>query len=343
MKSKVRYAWTIIEKGVNIMKKSFITILSVVLAVALFCSCSAAPSPEPFYSEAPAPDGYAEAPAAPAAEAPAEGGGYDTAPEAGMEQGYHGSAEHYIPIEDNNPKPTDTDSLVTFSLKVDTASYNNVQRYIEGGSLPPQDAVKVEEMVNYFNYESPVEYDGHPLGIYTEIGKNPLDPSKYMAFIRVKAAEADKSQLPPSSLTFLIDTSGSMDTYDKLPLLKEAFGLLTENLGPDDVVSIVTYAGNSAVILDGARGDESGRILDSIYNLSAGGSTAGEQGIQAAYRIAEKNFIPGGNNRVILATDGDFNVGVSSIEGLSQLISGKRDSGIYLSTLGFGTETCRTA
>ncbi len=336
------------------MKKIFITIVSMVIVAVLFCSCAAqGPMEAPAAAEKPAAEEPAmEAPAAeewvaeePASDelapsidqapvpAPAAGATYD-----GYESGgAFGDTESYIPIEDNNPKPTDTDSLVTFSLKVDTASYTNVQRYLEGGSLPPADAVKVEEMINYFNYESQVSYDGHPLGVYTEIGQSPFDPDKYMAFIRVKAAEVDKSELPPSSLTFLIDTSGSMDTYDKLPLLKEAFSLLTENLDRQDRVSIVTYAGSSAVVLDGARGDDGNTILTSIYNLRAGGSTAGAQGIQTAYQIAERNFIPGGNNRVILATDGDFNVGVSSIDGLSQLIGEKRDSGIYLSVLGFGT------
>lgn len=231
--------------------------------------------------------------------------------------------------------------MLTFSLKVDTASYTNVQRYIESGSLPPRDAVRTEELINYFSYDKNVPITDGPFGIYTEIGPSPFDSSKQMAFIRVKSKDVDRGSLPPSNLTFLIDTSGSMDSYDKLPLLKEAFTLLVETLDKNDRVSIVTYAGSSAVVLDSATGAEKSDIIRAINRLEAGGSTAGADGIRTAYELAEKNFMRGGNNRVILATDGDFNVGISKISELEKFISKKRDSGVYLSVLGFGTGNTR--
>ncbi|MGI6152807.1 MAG: vWA domain-containing protein [Christensenellaceae bacterium] len=318
----------------KMMKRLIAVTMAIVMGV-LLASCAArsevpmesyAASEEAIFSTAPE-DSYDAAPAEDYAAVPGdyynESGGY--------------TGESYIPIDENSEKPVEQDSVITFSLKVDTASYTNVERYLQSGSLPPEDAVKTEEMINYFNYDSNVEIGEHPFGIYTEIGKNPFDESKHMAFVRVKAQDVDKSELPASNLVFLIDTSGSMDSYDKLPLLKEAFTLLTETLDADDRVSIVTYAGSSAVVLDSAKGSDKYRILASIYNLEAGGSTAGAQGIHTAYQLAEKNFIPGGNNRIVLATDGDFNVGLSGVEELEQFISTKRDNGIYLSALGFGT------
>ena len=251
------------------------------------------------------------------------------------------SFESYIPIEENTEKPTDKDSLVTFSLKVDTASYSNVARYIDSGQLPPADAVRVEELVNYFSYNTPEEFGEHPLSLYTEVAQNPFDPQKYTAFIRVKSRNIDRSELPASNLVFLIDSSGSMDSYDKLPLLQKAFSLLAETLDERDRVSIVTYAGSSEVILSGARGDETEKITEAINSLWAGGSTAGAEGISTAYELAEEYYLEDGNNRVILATDGDFNVGLSSVEELADFIGEKRQSGVYLSTLGFGTDNLK--
>ena len=251
------------------------------------------------------------------------------------------SDEEYLVINENRMVDTAENSMLTFSLKVDTASYRNVVRYIEGGSLPPLDAVKMEEMINYFSYEQVLATNNTPFSIYTEIGPSPFAAERKLAFVRVKSKDVDLEELPPSNLTFLIDVSGSMDSYDKLPLLKSAFGLLVETLGPRDTVSIVTYAGKSAIALDSARGSDKKKIMDVINGLKAGGSTAGEQGIQNAYRLAEKNFINGGNNRVILATDGDFNVGLSSVEALEQMISQKRDTGVYLSVLGVGTDNIK--
>jgi len=247
------------------------------------------------------------------------------------------STESYLDIEENTERNTAEDSMLTFSLKVDTASYSNVARYIESGSLPPADAVKIEELINYFSYDGKQQYTGGPFSLSAEVSRSPFDAGKKIAMIRVKTEEIDTGELPPSNLTFLIDTSGSMDSYDKLPLLKEAFALLVETLDEDDRVSIVTYAGSSAVVLDSAGGAEKWKILTAINQLEASGSTAGAEGIQTAYKLSAKNFIENGNNRIILATDGDFNVGISSTDELEKLISAKRDSGMYLSILGFGT------
>lgn len=254
---------------------------------------------------------------------------------------YAPGTESYLAIRENAEKYTGEDSLVTFSLKVDTASYTNVQRFIENGERPPADAVRIEEMINFFNYDAEPTYRDGPFSIYTEIGQSPLDASKYMAFVRVKTDDIDKDELPSSNLTFLIDTSGSMYSYDKLPLLQQAFAMLVETLDADDVVSIVTYAGSSRVVLDSVSGADKDRILRAIDGLQASGSTAGADGIKTAYKLAEKNYMPGGNNRVILATDGDFNVGISNTSALSDFISDKRDSGVYLSVLGFGTGNIR--
>lgn len=251
------------------------------------------------------------------------------------------AGESYLPIDETGETLVENQPLTTFSLKVDTAAYSNIERYLQSGNLPPKDAVRIEEMVNYFSYEQPMEFGAHPFSTYAEVGPSPLNQDKYIAFVRVKARDIDQRQLPSSNLTFLIDTSGSMNSHDKLPLLKEAFSLLTETLDEDDCVSIVTYAGNSAVVLDGVRGDDSKRINRAIQNLEAGGSTAGADGILTAYALAEKNFIKNGNNRIILATDGDFNVGVSNVDDLAELVSEKRGNDVYLSILGFGTGNLR--
>ena len=255
---------------------------------------------------------------------------------------YDPNDESYLVIDENLAKSTDSESTLTFSLKVDTAAYTNVARYIESGNLPPRDAVRTEELINYFSYDSSMKFTGeHPFALYAEVGPSPFNADRYMAFIRVKTEDIDRSELPPSNLTFLIDTSGSMNSYDKLPLLKEAFSLLVDTLTEDDRVSIVTYAGSSDVILDGVSGEDKQKILSAINNLEAGGSTAGADGINTAYALAEKNLLKNGNNRVILATDGDFNVGVSSTDELAELVGEKRGNGVYMSILGFGTGNIR--
>ena len=245
--------------------------------------------------------------------------------------------EKYIEIIENKVVPVSSQSMFTFSLKVDTASYNNVQRYIESGYRPPADAVKIEEMINYFSYDDAPQFnEGEPFAISAEIGQSPFGANRYLAYVRVKARDIDPAQLPPCNFTFLIDSSGSMSSYDKLPLLKTSFGLLVDSLTANDMVSIVTYAGSSRIVLDSVSGADKDRIMNAINSLEAGGSTAGGEGIKTAYQLAEKNYRPNGNNRIIMATDGDFNVGVSSPSELERLISQKRESGIYLSILGYG-------
>lgn len=276
----------------------------------------------------------------PAAMAPDSGHYSDS--ELAEHSGYEiATDEEYLEITENKDISTADSSMLTFSLKVDTASYNNIVRYIESGNLPPTDAVRIEEMINYFNYDEVLRQNETPFSIYTEIGPSPLNANKNIAFVRVKSKDIDKEELPQSNLTFLIDSSGSMNSPDKLPLLKSAFSLLVETLTEDDTVSIVTYAGSASVIIDSVRGDQKEKIINAIYSLDAGGSTGGAEGILTAYKLAEKNFVEGGNNRVILATDGDFNVGVSSVGELEKLISKKRSSGVYLSVLGFGTENLK--
>ena len=251
------------------------------------------------------------------------------------------SDEQYLVINENRMVNASENSMLTFSLKVDTASYRNVVRYIESGNRPPADAVRIEEMINYFNFDQQLEPNDTPFSIYTELGPSPFSADRNLAFVRVKSKDISREELPPSNLTFLIDVSGSMAPFDRLPLLKSAFGLLVETLRPQDTVSIVTYAGTSQQLLDSARGNDKRRIMEVINSLHASGGTAGGAGIQTAYSLAEKNFVPGGNNRVILATDGDFNVGISSISELEQFISQKRDTGVYLSVLGVGTDNLR--
>jgi len=263
------------------------------------------------------------------------GNGWGSAP-TGVPQGN----EQYLDIRPNAFQLAEDVGALTFSLKVDTAAYSNVARYLRAGQLPPPDAVRSEELINYFSYDAVLaESREHPFAIYTEIGPSPFDAGRNMAFIRVRSRDIDRASLPASNLIFLIDTSGSMNSHDKLPLLQQALTLLVENLGEDDTVGIVTYAGSSKVALRPTS--DRGSILDAIEGLTAGGSTAGANGIQTAYELAEGSYLAGGNNRIILATDGDFNVGPSSTNALSELVREKKESGIYLSILGFGTGNIR--
>ncbi|MCL2486467.1 MAG: VWA domain-containing protein [Oscillospiraceae bacterium] len=250
-------------------------------------------------------------------------------------------SESYLEIDQNREIDTADETTITFSMKVDTAAYTNITRFINDHQLPPADAVRTEELINYFNYDEKLEFEGQPFAIQAEIGPSPLSEEKHMAFIRVKTEEIAREDMPPSNLTFLIDTSGSMNSYDKLPLLQSSLCLLVETLEARDTVSIVTYAGSSEVLLDSVPGNDTRTIMDAINSLSAGGRTAGAKGIVTAYDLAEKNYLDGGNNRVILASDGDFNVGISSLDELKQLIKEKRESGVYLSVLGFGTGNLR--
>ncbi len=334
------------------MKKT----IAIVMILALIFTVACAPARAPAAPAAPAPAAEPAAPAreeeagAPAAPAPAPAAPAPApaAPAPAMDGDWYGSEEYrsrdsetYQEIEENRTMDARTNPLTTISLKVDTAAYTNVARYIRSGSMPPPDAVRTEELINYFSYDEPLSFGRDPFAIYTEIGPSPFDSGKYMALVRVKSRDIDKSALPPSNLTFLIDTSGSMAEYDKLPLLQEAFDMLADTLGERDRVSIVTYAGSSEIALHSVSGADKAAMRRAIYSLTAGGSTAGANGIMTAYELAESNFLEGGNNRVILATDGDFNVGLSDVDSLNELISRKRDSGVYLSVLGFGTGNLR--
>lgn len=247
--------------------------------------------------------------------------------------------EEYSAITENGFTQVSLQPLSTFSADVDTASYSNVRRMLKQGERPediPEGAVRIEEMLNYFHYDYESPEDGEVFGISIDGADCPWNEEHGLLRIGIRTQDIDFSQSPKSNLVFLLDVSGSMDEPNKLPLLKQAFAMLTENLGEKDRVSIVTYAGTEAVVLDGARGNEKGVILEAINFLEAGGGTNGSAGIETAYALAEERFIPGGNNRVILATDGDLNIGVTSESELKNLVETKRKSGIYLSVLGFG-------
>lgn len=244
--------------------------------------------------------------------------------------------EEYKGYTEAGFKDTKSEPLSTFSADVDTASYTNVRRLIENDNIVPEDAVRIEEFINYFDYDYPQPEDGSAFGRYVEIADCPWNQDHKLMMVGIQGKELEQQETPPSNLVFLIDSSGSMSSYDKLPLVQSAFSMLAEQLDKNDRISIVTYAGSSAVLLDGEKGSNTDEILEQLYSITASGSTNGEGGINTAYELAEKHFIKGGNNRVILATDGDLNVGASSEEELTRLIETKRDNGIYLSVLGFG-------
>ncbi|ATL46118.1 hypothetical protein COR50_02460 [Chitinophaga caeni] len=244
--------------------------------------------------------------------------------------------EEYASRTENDFHRVKNAALSTFSIDVDRASYSNVRRYLNDGQLPPKNAVKIEELINYFDYNYPQPEAGNPAGISAELGNCPWNKEHFLARIAVQAEKIPTTSLPSSNLVFLIDVSGSMWSENKLPLVKKAFRVLVDQLRPQDRVAIVTYAGNAGLVLESTPGSQKSKILNAIDELQAGGSTAGGAGIQLAYKIAQLNLIAPGNNRVILATDGDFNVGISNPGSLQDLISKEKEKGIYLSVLGFG-------
>jgi Ca-activated chloride channel family protein len=246
------------------------------------------------------------------------------------------NTEEYKHLDENAVKSTAQSPVSTFSIDVDTASYSNVRRFIMSGSLPPEDAVRTEELVNYFSYNYPQPKNDEPFAIITEVGPCPWNSKHKLAMIGLQGKNIHTEQLPPSNLVFLLDVSGSMNEPNKLPLVKSAMKLLVNNLTEKDRISMVVYAGAAGVVLQPTSGDNKEKILSAIEELSAGGSTAGGEGIELAYKLAKESFIKEGNNRVILATDGDFNVGLSSEDELVKLIEEKRKDNIYLSVLGFG-------
>ena len=245
--------------------------------------------------------------------------------------------EEYGTVKENTFNSVSSQPLSTFAIDVDAASYSNTRRMLQDGILPPKDAVRIEEFINYFTYNYPKPKEKEPFSINTEFAVCPWNKEHALLQIGIKGKEVDSVDAVPSHLVFLIDVSGSMSSEDKLPLLKRAFKLLIKQLREQDKLSIVVYAGSSGMILENVSGDEKEKMNEALDVLSAGGSTAGGEGINLAYAIAEKHFLKKGNNRVILATDGDFNVGVSSEDELKKLIEEKRDKGIYLSVLGFGS------
>ena len=246
------------------------------------------------------------------------------------------NTEAYDRIEDNSFRRVADAPLSTFSIDVDTASYANVRRFLNQGTLPPADAVRVEELINYFHFDYRDSTEGAPFGITTEVAACPWDPKHRLALIGLQAKRLPAGKTPPRNLVFLLDVSGSMMPVNKLPLVKTAMKMLAETLTREDRVAIVVYAGASGLALPATPGDRVGEIQDAIGSLMPGGSTNGAEGIQLAYRIASENFVRGGINRVILATDGDFNVGVTSQGELLRLIGEKRASGVFLSVLGVG-------
>ncbi len=252
-----------------------------------------------------------------------------------MPQNNH-NTEAYDAIEDNPFRETKGNELSTFSIDVDTASYANVRRFLQGEQLPPAGAVRIEELVNYFRYTYPQPTNGQPFSVNVEVNKAPWAPQHELVRIALKGQEIPKGDRGPANLVFLIDVSGSMQPENKLPLLKRSLKALVQNLAPEDRVAIVVYAGSSGLVLPSTPGKDKTRILEALDNLEAGGSTNGAQGITLAYQTARENFLKGGNNRVILCTDGDFNVGVTNQSDLTDLIERERASGVFLSVLGFG-------
>ncbi|MEM8909726.1 MAG: von Willebrand factor type A domain-containing protein, partial [Bacteroidota bacterium] len=244
---------------------------------------------------------------------------------------------NFARIEENQDQLTFDQPLSTFSIDVDQAAYSIVRNAIHQEGIVPIDAVRIEELINYFNYDYPQPEKEHPFSIYTELAECPWNAKRQLLHIGLKGREIVEEELPPSHLVFLLDVSGSMDSPQKLPLLKKAFLLLIESLRPEDKVSIVVYAGAAGLVLPPTTGDEKATIRHAIEHLTAGGSTAGGEGIQLAYQLAKDHFLPEGNNRVILATDGDFNVGISSDGALSRLIEQKREEQIFLTVIGLGT------
>ena len=246
------------------------------------------------------------------------------------------SGERYAEIEENPFLETARAPLSTFSIDVDTASYANVRRFLNDGQLPPKDAVRIEELVNYFEYDYPQPAGDLPFSVNTEVAAAPWNPRHKIVQIGLQGKNVPLDNVPPSNLVFLIDVSGSMADANKLPLLKDSMRILVNQLTPRDRVAMIVYAGATGLALPSTSAANKGEIFNAIGGLAAGGSTNGEGGIRRAYQVAAENFIQNGNNRVILATDGDFNVGLSGDDELVRMIEQKRKTGIYLSVLGFG-------
>ncbi|MDT5295036.1 MAG: Ca-activated chloride channel [Acidobacteriota bacterium] len=247
-----------------------------------------------------------------------------------------GGGESYAKIDENPFLEAARAPLSTFSIDVDTASYSNTRRFLNDGQMPPKDAVRIEELVNYFTYDYPQPTGAAPFSVTAEVADCPWNAQHRLVHVGLQGKKIATEDLPPANLVFLIDVSGSMEEPRKLPLVKSSLRTLAEQLSGRDRVAIVVYAGNSGLVLPSTPGDQKGEIISALDRLEAGGSTNGGSGIQLAYRVAQDNFIRGGTNRVILATDGDFNVGMTGDDELVRLIEEKRRGGVFLSVLGFG-------
>ena len=246
--------------------------------------------------------------------------------------------EQYANLPDNPVHRVAETPVSAFSVDVDTGSYANVRRFLNQGRLPPEGAVRLEEMVNYFPYNYALPTDGSPFGVTTEVATTPWNPRTKLLRIGIKASDKPVAELAPANLVFLVDVSGSMDRREGLPLVKSTLKLLVDQLRDQDRVSLVVYAGESRVVLKPTSGSEKAKIRNAIDQLTAGGSTAGASGIELAYQMARKGFIANGINRILLATDGDFNVGISDFDSLKQMAVAQRKSGVSLTTLGFGVD-----
>jgi Ca-activated chloride channel family protein len=246
------------------------------------------------------------------------------------------NTENYAAVDESPFLAVRGNPLSTFSIDVDRASYSNVRRFLRAGQAPPKDAVRIEELLNYFPYAYPEPRGEHPFSVVAEVGPCPWNAGHRLVHVGLQGRHVDTRELPASNLVFLVDVSGSMMSPNKLPLVKDALRMLVDQLRPQDRVSLVVYAGNAGLVLDATPGDRKNEIREAIDRLEAGGSTAGGAGIRLAYEVARRNFRRGGNNRVVLATDGDFNVGASSDAEMFRLIEEKRAEGTFLTVLGFG-------
>jgi Ca-activated chloride channel family protein len=251
--------------------------------------------------------------------------------------------EAYARIDDNPFQRVEARPLSTFSIDVDTASYSNTRRFLREGTRPPKDAVRIEELVNYFRYAYPVPQGDAPIAMVTEVGPSPWNPTYKLVRVGMQTKPIAAANVPPRNLTFLLDVSGSMEEPNKLPLLQQAMGLLVDNLRPQDSIAMVVYAGASGIALPPTRGSDKATIRAALASLRSGGSTNGEAGIKLAYSLAQRHFIGGGINRVILCTDGDFNVGAASEGDLTRMIEHQRTKGVFLTVLGFGMGNLKDA
>jgi Ca-activated chloride channel family protein len=258
------------------------------------------------------------------------------APSMMMESDVDFNTEEYSTIQENEFRKALDKPLSTFSIDVDAASYSNMRRFINNGQLPPKDAVRIEEMINYFGYNYVQPTGDDPFSINTEVTTSPWNDKHLLVQVGLQGKKLAMENLPPSNIVFLLDVSGSMNSPNKLPLLKASLKMLANELRLQDKVSIVVYAGAAGLVLEPTEGNNKQKIIEALDKLEAGGSTAGGAGIRLAYETAKKNFVKGGNNRVILATDGDFNIGESSNAGMERLIEEKREEGVFLTVLGFG-------